>query len=395
MSDVEEAKDYSTPLATPINEFSVALFQRLSKAAGPENVFVSPFSVSTALAMLLLGARERSADQLHQGLRFHLMKGDKEDVHKHFQRLILEQIAKDDSLMLANYVLIQKEAKGNQVLDKYRSDLQTSYASQVDDVDFAKDAVKILGTVNGWVKKNTKELIQSILTEPPPSSTRLILLNAVYFKGKWDKPFEKNLTQPMPFFNRGTDEEKQTDFLIHYNKKHGYSKGTVGGQQVQVLEMTYDGSSKSMIIVLPDKRDGLKEMIAADSFLTDVSKVDADLRQRKLDLFMPKFKFETEYDLNNDLSEMGISDIFTSSADLSAIAGRKDLLVSLVKHKAVVKVDEEGTEAAAVTAVMVMRCCMVMEPDEKIELRADHPFLFLIKDKRSNLTLFLGKVESF
>ena len=411
------AADERSPLFAPVNEFTVSLFHRLSEKAGQENVFVSPFSVSTALSMLMLGARNQSHDQLSKGLHFNsLDEKDAAAVHSLFQqvsfcfhpRILLTLILSwqvidgrfksDAGLVLANYVLTQKGGEGNETLQKYKSDLQSLYSAKLDDVDFLNDGANILSVVNEWVKENTKGLIQCILSEPPSPATRLILLNAIYFKGKWEKPFKKDVTKKMPFYNKGQDEV-QTDFMLKYQKPFQYAVEEVGGEKTQLIELPYEDKTTSMIIILPDKRDGLKLMLSNKNFLADVTgiisnKSGTEFYKTTLDIFLPKFKLETEYELNDTLSKMGISDIFSGDADLSGITGAKDLFVSLIKHKAVVKVDEEGTEAAAVTAVVMMRMCAMIQL-EKIEFRVDHPFLFVIKDKKTGLALFIGKVESF
>jgi len=253
--------------------------------------------------------------------------------------------------------------------------------------------------VNEWVKENMKGLIEFILFDKPSPDTRLILLNAIYFKGKWSKPFDKELTQKLAFYNNGTEAKVETDFMFMYEKSFQYAESKLANEKVQIVELAYNDEATSMVIILPGARDGLKKILNHEDFASDLSKLIPAVSQQtcktKIDFYLPKFKFETEYDLNDTLTDMGMGEMFDEkAADFSDITGRKDLCVSLVKHKAVIKVDEEGTEAAAVTAVMMMRCCaMVME--KKIEFRADHPFLFLIKDKTSGIVLFIGKVESF
>lgn len=291
---------------------------------------------------------------------------------------------------------MQKEAvDGNQTLHKFKNDVQTIYSAKVEDVSFGDEGQRILSVVNEWVRHNTKGQIHSIMEQVPPPDTRLIVLNAISFKGKWAKPFDKELTEKMPFYNRG-EEESHTDFMAMYGKPFQYANEELGGEKVQIVDLPYADNNSSMLILLPEKIDGLKRMLQSKRLHADIVKICQTLPTEKttLDLFVPKFKLENEYDLNSSLSEIGISDIFSPDADLSGITGRKDLIVSQVKHKAVVKLDEEGTEAAAVTAMMVMRCCMV-EVLEEVEFKADHPFLFLIKDKKSGLILFIGKVESF
>lgn len=384
------------PLSGPLNDFTCSLFHRLSLESGQENVFASPLSVGTALSMLMLGAKNKSLTQLKQGMR--MDSQDDASIHNLFQNVISDRFKSDPGLALANYLLVQKEQQENEVLQKYKSDLKSLYSAEADDVDFAADGSKIMKTVNDWVKENTKNLIETILSEPPGADTKLILLNAIYFKGKWEKPFDKDMTTKINFFNRGADEF-ETDFMIKYRKKYQYASAEVGGQKVQMIELPYEDETTGMVIILPEKTNGLKDMIGNEKLEADLKNVlsldsTIEFRSEEVNIFIPKFKFETEYNLNETLTKMGIADIFTTRADLSGISGRKDLLVSLIKHKAMVKVDEEGTEAAAATMVIMARMC-ALSRHEPINFRADHPFLFAIRDKKTGLVLFIGKVEAF
>ena len=300
-------------------------------------------------------------------------------------------------------LLIQKEDQPNATLDAYRSSLHSFYSARVHDVDFVKESQEILANVNAWVREHTKDLIPKILQEPPSPDMRAILLNAIHFKGKWEKPFDKENTQPLVFFNRGSSsqaDQKQTDFMTAYKKKFNYLKKQIcGGKSVQLLELPYEGEEVSMVVVLPDERDGLKDIISCESLVPDVlySVKELGIQQKRKvhEVLLPKFELETEYDLNDQLISLGMKDIFDEEkADLSGITGRRDLYVSLVKHKAVVKVDEEGTEAAAVTAVMMNYCLSVEIELERIEFRADHPFLFFIVDRVSRVILFAGTLVS-
>lgn len=203
------------------------------------------------------------------------------------------------------------------------------------------------------------------------------------------------MTTKQPFLNNG-ENEIQTDLMAEYGVHYPYAEWKIGGEKVQVVELGYQEDGMSMVIILPEKRGGLKDIVSSANFASDVTKFlkTGSLKSQLMNIFLPKFNLETDHTLNETLTDMGISNIFGPEADFSGINGRTDLFVSLVKHKAVVKVDEEGTEAAAVTGVFMNVKSLGHAPPRRITFRADHPFLFLIKDKNSGLVLFVGKVES-
>jgi len=345
--------------------------------------------------MLMLGARNSSESQLMKGMNFNRLYSNQR-IHNQFQELIDDRNTNDSSLRLANYLLIQKEAEQNDILQKYKTDLQSLYHAKVDDVDFTVDGEKIKSDVNDWVKGSTNGLIETMLDSPPSADNRLILLNAIYFKGKWLRPFNKLFSGKMKFYNKGVNEI-ETDFMMKFGEDDvAFKNVQIGGENVQAVELPYANESISMIILLPEKRDGLQKMLSSDSFEGDVSSAVTEISdsagKTKINLHIPKFKLETEYTLNPTLKQMGMTDVFDSSAaDLSGISGTRNLFVSEVKHKAVVKVDEEGTEAAGVTSVAVALASARPAPIR--DFAAEHPFMFLIRDMKARLILFVGKVE--
>lgn len=198
-------------------------------------------------------------------------------------------------------------------------------------------------------------LISHILDSAPDPDTKMLLLNAIYFKGKWKSPFDGELTQKGTFMNFGRENQEEIDFMTMYDHRFPYMSRVVAGQETQVLRLPYMEGDLSMIVLLPKEADGVDAMVKAETFQSDVSEavqqITSNGRFTGMNVILPKFKLESEYDLLPVLSDMGMGQMFGSAADLSGVTGRRDLLVSAIKHKAVVQVDEEGTEAAAVTAV--------------------------------------------
>lgn len=294
-------------------------------------------------------------------------------------------------MSLANYLLLQQESQDaqNAVLAKYKSDMESLFAAKVDDVDFKSQGAVIKDTVNKWVQDKTHGLIGSILDEAPSPDTILILLNAIYFKGSWAEKFDSSRTEKRTFYNHGANGV-QTDFMQQKWHVNLWLSENLSGNVVKIVELPYVNETYSMVIVLPEERDGLKKLLAASDLKAQMLQMLAstDYYSPLVNLKIPKFKLETEYDLVPTLKGLGVNEIF-GGGDLSGI--RPNLRVSQIKHKAVVKVDEEGTEAAAVTYGQFGTLSLLVE--REWDFVADHPFLFFIKDKKSGLILFTGKVE--
>lgn len=267
--------------------------------------------------------------------------------------------------------------------------LIANYKASVDEVSFSSDGEKIRKDVNEWVNQKTSGMIKSLLDKKLSEDTRAILLNAIYFKGKWTDQFKLEKTKEATFFN-GDGTEAKVAFMEHSRRSFNLGELQLAGENVQILELPYDGSV-SMFIVLPDERNGLKNLEPKLN-IEELEKVTSNLyKSRQVNVWLPKFKFEMKTVLNDLLAKLGIETIFTREADLSGVNGLTNLYVSEVLHKAVIEVNEEGTEAAAATAAVMMMRSMPMEHD----FRADHPFLFFIKEKASNVMLFFGRVDKF
>lgn len=253
--------------------------------------------------------------------------------------------------------------------------------------------------MNEWVRNQTRGLIDSILSQPPSPDTRALLLNAIYFKDKWEHQFDKGKTAKQTFYNKGlqSGNEPVSDFMRSFGERWYYKELQIGDEPVQVLELPYKNGNRSMLVFLPEKKDGLTSMLSASNFTAAFSHAlssVSNMWRSKVNVFLPKFELTTKYALKSTLRGMGITDIFDpAKVDLSGITEQEKLVVSAVTHKAYVKVDEEGTEAAAVTSIGAMAVMAVIPSRPPIVFRADHPFLFLIRDRVNGLILFMGKVE--
>ena len=381
--DAAQAED-AAKVADGCNRFAFDLYAHLLHQEG--NLFLSPYSISTALAMTSAGARGRTADQMVDVLRF------PKDLCAHpaslhaacagLQNDLNAAGAKGAfDLVVANRLWGQK---GYEFLPDFLALVEKNYGAGLEQVDFVADTEGSRKTINAWVERETRDKIKDLLKPGVlDAMTRLVLTNAIYFKGKWASEFDKKLTRDEDFFV--TPEKKVTAPLMRQTAEFGY----FDGGEMHALELAYQGDRLAMVVLLPKSKDGIEGLEAA---LTPnmLEGTCAGLRRREVRVALPRFKTTAEFSLKDPLVAMGMADAFDpAKADFSGMSGKKDLFISAVVHKAFVDVNEEGTEAAAATAV-VARMTAVAEPPPVF--RADHPFLFLIRDTKTGAILFFGRI---
>jgi serpin B len=374
----------STSLSNAINKFNLNLLQNLYNEN--ENVFFSPFSISSAFGMLYAGAKGQTAQELREVLGYESAKILDEQIYQQFSE-VLTNIEGIDSnkyeLNVANKLVVQKDFE---ILKSYEENLKNYFKTTIDSVDFADSTVA--NSINQWVSSLTHDKIKKLLDGPLSSATRLVLLNAVYFKGLFQTQFLKNQTKEEVFFNGG-NAEKNTQMMIRTGK---FNYTEIEEIDSKLLEIPYTGDDISLYILLPNQKQGLKAMNSGLSSWSQIEDSISRLRAQEVEVTVPKFKIETSYSLKQTLSKMGMHFVFSSSADLSGIDGKRDLDVSEVIHKAFVEVNEEGTEAAAATAIIIKALASV-HPSSQPVFRADHPFMFFIRDNKNGITLFAGHIN--
>ena len=373
-------------LAQSNNFFAMDLYARLK--GQPGNLFLSPYSVSTALAMTHAGASGNTAREMEQVLRI-MLEPDLWDQAFLEYRTMLDG-AQGQEFVVANSLWGQT---GQVFIPEFLARIKEYHAAELDQVDFSKPAVAV-GRINTWVEDKTRGKIQTILMpENVNSTTRLVLVNAVYFKGNWAKPFQKIHTQNHRF-RLSTGQEKVVP-TMNQVEHFLYMEDDL----VQVVELSYAGEDLSMVIFLPKERRGLEGQ-AVVSTVEDALNSDRykswllKLTDTEVDLTLPKFKSMAQFSLAQVLSDMGMPDAFSSSADFSGMSDEGELFISDVIHKACVNVGEEGTEAAAVTAVAMQENAIVFDTPSTsaVVVMVDHPFFFVIRDRSSNSILFMGRV---
>jgi serine protease inhibitor len=370
-----------TAVAEGNNVFAVGLYGRLRNQGG--NLFFSPESISTALAMAYAGARGDTASQMAKTLHFTLPP---DKLHPAMGALLSDLNAAHQGYQLSvgNALWAQQ---GYTFLDDFLNLLKSDYGAGLNQVNFkgATEAARL--TINQWVEQKTQDKIKDLL-QPGAlrPDTRLVLTNAIYFKGDWETQFDKAQTKDEDFHL--SKAQTTTTPLMHREGRFSY----FDGGSFQVLEVPYKSKELSLIIFLPKDPGGLPGL---EQLLTD-SNLQQWLRRlvsvSKVIVTMPKFKVTQQFELGSTLSALGMPQAFTSNADFSGMTGHRDFAISEVVHKAYIDVNEEGTEAAAATAV-TMRALAMRAPEAPPPIfRADHPFVFMIRDNRSAGILFMGRM---
>lgn len=366
------------------NAFALALYEVLRAEEG--NLFFSPYSISAALAMTYAGARGETEAQMAKTLRFALPQAD---LHASFRALAAELAkrgegakASDGKGFRLNIVNALWGQEGYSFLQSYLDLLSAYYGAGMERVDYSQPD-KARALINDWVSKQTEERIQDLIPEGGVNElTRLVLTNAIYFNAAWATQFDVVDTAELPFTRR--DGSQVSVPMMSQTESFNYTTGN----GYLAVELPYDGREMSMVIILPEQArlDVYDRPLSAET----LEKLLAGLAPQQVALTMPKFEFDAAFSLREALSAMGMPVAFSADADLTGMAAERELFISDVFHKAFVKVDENGTEAAAATAVVVG--LTAFNPVEPIEVKVDRPFIFLIRDVKTGSILFLGRV---
>ena len=384
-------------------DFALRLYQQVVKEEVGKNVFISPYSISAAFSMVLLGAMGNTAIEIVKGLGFSVddtgeiaqtgqtqqvaQKSDFQKVVHTRQQELLRQLSKslkNITLETANKLFVEQNFR---LTSEFLEDSSKFYQTEAESLDFQKDSENSRLHINKWIEDKTRRKIQNLL---PSGSidplTRLVIANAIYFKGDWLNKFDQKNTRLADFF---VDEEKVAKVQMMSQEKK-FKIGFDRELGVQVVNLPYKGESISMILLVPTERFGLKALeskLSHEKLLSLTSQFSLE----KAVLSLPKMKLEFDLDLVPILIKLGINDVFGDNADLSRISGQQGLYVSGAFHKAFLEVNEEGSEAAAATAVVIALRSMPAMP---VRITCDHPFLFLIKHNPTQSILFMGRFVS-
>ena len=371
------------PVVTANTSFALDLYQR--EKANPGNLLFSPYSLSSALAMTYSGARGQTAAEMARVLHFNLPQTE---VPRAFAELTgqLDAITRSDALKLdiANSLWCQQDFP---FTESFLALTRDAYRAEARLVDFVHNAETARTDINSWVEQKTQDKIRDLIRPGQlDPTTRLVLCNAIYFKGQWANKFELRATQPAPFFT-GNGQQVQVQMMTQSInlRMHALTDFTIAA-------LPYISNELSMVILLPKETNGLP---ALEQRLNDAASLSRWLAEvdsapdPKTDLFLPKFKLNCRLGLAGTLSALGMPTAFSSRADFSAMSAKPALQISDVVHQAFVDVNEEGTEAAAATGITMRLAAVQQRPPV---FRVDHPFVFLIRENRTGSILFFGRV---
>ncbi|XP_056099250.1 leukocyte elastase inhibitor-like isoform X2 [Rhinichthys klamathensis goyatoka] len=397
-------------LSAANTQFSLDLFKKISEGNVSGNVFFSPVSISSALAMVLLGARGNTAAQMIKVLGFNneppmmqqtqnpqtpaeLKKCPEEkpedQIHSSFNKFMseLNKPGVPYVLSLANRLYGEQSY---QFVEKFLNDAKSYYEAGLEKVDFKNKSEAARVNINKWVETKTQEKIKDLVPQGAiDGMTKLVLVNAIYFKGNWEKKFPKEATSDGQF-KLNKNETKPVKMMY---QKAKFPLTSIPEINSQVLELPYVGKNLSMLIILPsemeDDTTGLQKLEKALTYekLMEWTKPEV-MRQQEVHVSLPRFKMEETYNMKSLLISMGMKDVFDETkVNLSGMSYNNDLVVSKVIHKAFVEVNEEGTEAAAATGVVEMNYSYKIPQ----VFNADHPFLFFIQHNPTKSILFYGR----
>ncbi len=364
------------------NQFTFELFSDLN--AANKNLFLSPFSVSSALAMTYEGARNKTREEMSDILRF---PKDAETINGSFKNLISETQKSTNPkfyiLTVANSIWAQKDYN---FLHAFFSTVKDCYDAKIEAVNFKTGEERELARekINHWTAEKTNNKIKNLLDiNTLDKDTKMVLVNAVYFLAKWDKSFNKKLTETDTFFGLPQNTKK---YFMHTKNRMKYAEN----EHVKLLEIPYKDKRASMIILMPDTSLNYNE------FTTNLTLYSYDKLYKKAEyhnviLTLPKFKLDYKNDLSKILYDAGMRRAFTNHADFSGMTCKKELRIDKIIHQTFINVDESGTEAAAATAVVMKRITSV-NPSDLIKFNANHPFVFLIKENTTGSILFIGQL---
>jgi serpin B len=363
--------------------FAFNLYQQLTKT-NTGNMFYSPYSISTALGMTYAGANGDTATQMAKALNFTLPQSQ---LHPAFNDLALQLASrgqgasgtngKSFALNIANALWCEKTYN---FLPDFLNTLGQNYGAGVNLLDFVNSPEPSRITINNWVSNETNDKINNLIPAGAITpQTRLVLTNAIYFDAAWQNPFSADKTKNGAFNLR--DGSTVSVPMMNNEGSYGYTKGS----GYQAVELPYSGNQVAMDIIMPDAGNFTKfeSGMTADS----ISDIIGNLQNGSLSLTMPKFNFDSSFSLNDALSALGMPISFSDQADFSGMTGNKDLTIADVVHKAFVAVDEQGTEAAAATGVVMSATAMMQN-----SLTINQPFIFVIRDMQTGSILFVGRV---
>jgi len=357
-------------------QFALKLYKQLADYRG--DIFISPYSISSAMVMTYAGARGETEKQMQEVMGF----GAQETVHSDFCNLnkqLYNSRSENVKLSIANNVWVQKDLW---LKNEFVQLTDSFYGANVKVADFKNDIVGACKDINEWVEQETEKMIKELLkpTQLTPT-TRLVLVNAIYFKAEWKTKFDQSRTSKMKFVIDAINTQ-ETDFMFQTSQNPYYQT-----DELQALSLAYNDNF-SMVILLPTDKLGLSafEQSLTEEKLNNILS-GLQLSRTDIEVAIPKFEIKYSAELAEKLKNLGLTAPFGDFADFSGLTDKEELMIDEVIHQAVIKVSEEGTEAAGATAVVIREKSISIP----IKFVADHPFMFLIRENSTGSILFLGR----
>jgi serpin B len=364
------------------NEFAFSLYRK--NGDEEKNIIFSPYSICTALAVTYAGARANTAKEMAQVLWFPEDQASFHPGYKAFtDSILLTGKENGTELKIANALWVQDDYKLRQ---DFIDLAESCYKAKAENVNFKipSELEKTRQKINTWVEEMTNNRIQDLLQQGVLKEiTRLVITNAIWFNGNWVKPFDTNSTYPS-IFKINSAKSVSTDFM-HQKTDAGFYED----DEIKALEILYKGEKKSMLIILPKETDGWR-LIGRILSPDRMKIISREMKVQEVEIAIPKFSFESQFNLKETLMQMGMKEPFSNDADFSGMTDENDLKIDDVIHKAFIEVNETGTEAAAATAViMILKSALGEQP---VRFIADHPFIYFIMDKTTGGIIFMGRL---
>jgi serpin B len=375
--------------ALAVGAFAVDVYRQLAQEKG--NLFFSPYSIASALAMTYAGARGTTAEELGNVLHF----SEAGELHASMKALQDRLAAIPEGAGVfdtANRLWLDEKT---QLLPDYTALVQENYGGGVEQVDFLENAEGARKTINDWVAQKTRDKIEDLLRPGDVTRfTRLVLTNAVYFNSAWRDPFKENLTKEEPFH---IDKGRRKNVPIMHRQGF-FLYGEEPG--LQLLKIPYRIPGFSLLILLPRENESFTQLEELEKNLTSQAFAawTAGVKRREVRLWLPKFKNEGRYLLKEVLQKLGVKLAFTEEADFSGMTissdeKKEDICIDSVIHQSFIELNEKGTEAAAATAVVArMTSTALPGKTEPVDFRADHPFIYCLMDDTTGTILFMGRL---
>ncbi|NXL32277.1 OVAL protein, partial [Glaucidium brasilianum] len=381
-------------ISTASTEFCFDVFKELKVQHVNENIFYSPLSIISALSMVYLGARGNTRAQIEKVVHFDKITGFGESiesqcgtsvsVHTSLKDMLIQVSKPSDNYSLSFASRLYAE-ETYPILPEYLQCVKELYKGGLESISFQTAADQARQLINSWVESQTNGMIKDILQ---PSSvdaqTEMVLVNAIYFKGMWEKAFKDEDTQEVPF--RITEQESKPVQMMY--QIGSFKVAVMASEKIKILELPYASGELSMLIMLPDDVSGLEQLetaITSEKLIEWTS--PSIMEERKMKVYLPRIKIEEKYNLTSVLMDLGMTDLFSPSANLSGISSVESLKMSEAIHEAFVEIYEAGSEVVGSTEAG-------LEVTSISEFRVDHPFLFLIKHNPTNIILFFGRCIS-